>query len=53
MREDAHHVGNDDYGQRYAVDFHLQGPIAAATIRSLWIIRQNEQVPRFVTCYVL
>ncbi len=43
----------DDYGQRYVIDFRLSGPRGQATVRSIWIIRHDEQVPRFVTCYVL
>src|SRR5262245_41222020 len=43
----------DDYGQRYSIDFELTGPRGTATIRSAWIIRRSETVPRLVTCYIL
>jgi hypothetical protein len=43
----------DHYGQRYVIDFEFQGLAGQATIRSAWIIRTNETVPRLVTCYIL
>ncbi len=43
----------DRYGQRYAIDFPLTGPGGTATIRSAWIIRNGEDFPRLVTCFIL
>ncbi len=43
----------DRYGQRYIVDSPLAGPAGHATIRSVWIVRTGESVPRLVTCYIL
>jgi hypothetical protein len=43
----------DKYGQRYVIDFEFTGPGGTATIRSAWIIRPNESVPRLVTCFIL
>jgi len=42
----------DRFGTRYTIDFLLQGPRGEATIRSTWIVRQDEECPRLVTCYV-
>lgn len=53
LLEDTDFLGADDYGQRYAVDFPVQGLDAIVTIRSLWIIRHGEDFPRFTSCYVL
>ncbi|THJ20052.1 MAG: hypothetical protein CAF44_012610 [Nitrospira sp. CG24D] len=53
LMEDAVFLGADDYGQRYALDFRVQGTGEPVTIRSLWIIRYGESVPRFASCYVL
>jgi hypothetical protein len=50
---EAVYIGADDFGQRYAVDFLLQGREGTATVRSLWIIRHGEDFPRLVSCYVL
>lgn len=47
-------VGKQDkYGRRYVIDFEFAGPAGTATIRSAWIIRTGEDVPRLVTCYIL
>jgi hypothetical protein len=43
----------DDYGQRYVVDFPLDGPTGRAMVRSSWIIRADEDFPRLTSCYVL
>jgi hypothetical protein len=43
----------DKYGTRYAIDFTMSGPRGSAMVRSAWIIRAGEDVPRFVTCYIL
>jgi hypothetical protein len=50
---EAFSIGGDDYGQRYAVDFPLDGLGGTAAIRSLWIVRDGENFPRLITCYVL
>jgi hypothetical protein len=39
----------DQYGIRYTMDFDCD----TARIRSIWIIRINEDFPRLVTCYIL
>jgi hypothetical protein len=44
---------SDAYGQRYMIDLEMTGPGGQATIRSAWIVRMNEEFPRFVSCYVL
>ena len=43
----------DDYGRRYVIDFRMKGPVRSATVRSIWILRRNEDFPRLATCYVL
>ena len=40
------------YGQRYVLDFTIPGPSGLVAVRSTWIIRTTEKVPRLVTCYV-
>lgn len=51
--EDASFLGADDYGQRYALDFDVQGVGGSVTVRSLWIVRYGEDFPRFTSCYVI
>ena len=43
----------DGYGQRYVIDFPMDGPNGKATVRSCWIVRANEDFPRLTSCYVL
>ena len=42
----------DRYGRRYVIDFEFAGPGGTATIRSTWIVKADEDVPRLVTCYI-
>jgi hypothetical protein len=41
------------YHQRLMVDFELDGPTGKLPLRSAWIIRPDESIPRFVTCLQL
>ncbi len=41
------------YGQKYIIDFPMTRNNKTAIIRSGWIIRNNEDFPRLVTCYIL
>jgi hypothetical protein len=43
----------DAYGQRYVVDFVMRRGGREATVRSSWIIRTLEDVPRLTSCFVL
>ena len=51
--QDALLVGEDEFGQRYRVDFKMTTGAGQATVRSLWIVRGGEDFPRFVSGYVL
>jgi hypothetical protein len=44
---------NDRYGQRYWIDFDMSGLAGSVTIRSAWIIRTGEAVPRLVACFII
>jgi hypothetical protein len=41
------------YGQRYAVDFALLRHGRTVSVRSTWIVRERENLPRLTSCYVL
>jgi hypothetical protein len=41
------------YGWRYIVDFDLVRDLRTVRIRSTWIVREGEDVPRLTSCYVL
>jgi hypothetical protein len=43
----------NQYGQRYTVDLDLIRHERTVKIRSLWIVRIGENLPRLTTCYVL
>jgi uncharacterized protein DUF6883 len=43
----------DEYGQRYTIDFIMVGPTGQVTVRSGWIVRTGEEFARLTTCYVL
>jgi hypothetical protein len=43
----------DVYGQRFVVDFDMDGPTGRVRVRSAWILRTREAAPRFVSCYIL
>ena len=41
------------YGEQYVIDFEMNHSGQTAIVRSAWIVRDNENFPRLVTCYVL
>jgi len=41
------------HGQRYVVDFDLVRHGRTVRIRSTWIVRFTEDLPRLTSCYVL
>jgi hypothetical protein len=41
----------NQYGQKYVIDFPLTHQNKTAIIHSVWIIRNDENFPRLVTCY--
>ena len=51
--EEAVPTDQDEYGQRYVVDFSMNRQGKEAVVRSLWIIRAGEDYPRLTSCYVL
>ena len=41
------------FGDRYVIDFILETESGVATIRSAWIVRHDENVPRLTSCFVM
>jgi hypothetical protein len=41
------------YGQRYIVDFDCRRQERQVRIRSTWIVRSEDGLPRLTSCYVL
>ena len=50
---EARTTDQDAYGQRYVIDFIMEGPGGEAQVRSSWIVRTEEDFPRLTSCYVL
>jgi hypothetical protein len=53
ITQDAVATALDGYGQRYMLDFTMNGPAGRAIVRSSWIVRHEEDFPRLISCYVL
>ena len=53
VRNEAILRETDKYGTRYSVDMMISKENRIANVRTLWIIRKNEDFPRFVSCYIL
>ena len=43
----------NEYGKKYIIDFPMTHQDKTAIIHSVWIVRNNENFPRLVTCYIL
>ena len=42
----------DDHGQRYVIEWKVTGPAGSADVVTAWIVRHEEDFPRFVSAYV-
>jgi hypothetical protein len=49
---DAELTISDEFGDRYVIDFNVDGPQGKGTVRSAWILRHGESSPRLTSCYV-
>ena len=43
----------NQYGQKYVIDFPMTRGDRTAVIHSVWIVKNQENFPRLVTCYLL
>ncbi|HXG80057.1 MAG TPA: hypothetical protein VNJ31_12070 [Methyloceanibacter sp.] len=50
---DAVATAADAFGKRYRIDVPLERQGRRAVVRTVWIERSGETVPRFITCWVL
>lgn len=51
--EEAKIGQSDKHGTRYTFDLRFSVGAKSAAVRCHWIVRQDEGVPRLVTCYVV
>jgi len=50
---EAIELSREELGQRWRSDVPITRHGKSAVVRTVWIVRSGEQVPRFVTCWVL
>ena len=50
---EATHSTTDKWGSHWILDVSLTRHGKSAVVRTVWIVRTGEDVPRFVTCWVL
>jgi hypothetical protein len=50
--QDAIPTKRNAYGQKYKAEFEMTRGQKTALVRSIWIVRHNEDFPRLVTCYI-
>jgi hypothetical protein len=54
LREgEAVELAGEHLGKRWRVDLTLARQGRSAVVRTIWIVRSDEDAPRFVTCWVL
>jgi hypothetical protein len=51
--EDVEPLGNNGHGDVYVLRFPLETEKRTATVLTAWIVRDGEDFPRLVTCYIL
>jgi len=50
---EALQVGDDPWGTYWRLDATVRRQGKIAVVRTIWIVRTGDSVPRFVTCWVL
>jgi hypothetical protein len=50
---EATELSRDDLERRWRVEVPVTRHGRRAVVRTVWIVRSGEEVPRFVTCWVL
>jgi hypothetical protein len=53
LSEEALVAEEDQYGQRYMLDFETGTEMGSAVASSGWMVRSGEDFPRFTSCWVL
>jgi hypothetical protein len=50
---DADRQATDQYGERWRADILVTRQTRHVVVRTIWLIRTGETIPRLVTCWVL
>ena len=53
MNQDATFTNKIAYGELYNMDFALTNLGRNATVRTAWIIKNEEDFPRLTTCFII
>jgi hypothetical protein len=51
--EEAVEIAADEWGLHWRLDAALRRHGKTAVVRTIWLVRAGERVPRFVRCWVL
>jgi hypothetical protein len=46
-------LGDNGFGETYALRFRLTTGKGSATVLGAWIVRHNEDFPRLTTCFIV
>jgi hypothetical protein len=49
---EAQVAASDQFGDRYVLEFEIEGPQGKGIVRSTWIVRRGERAPRLTSCFV-
>ena len=52
-KQEASTSGSDEYGTRYIIDFEYDRSGQRARVRSCWIVKRRDELPRLTSCFVL
>lgn len=45
--------GDNGFGEVFVLRFPLTTDLGTATVLTAWIVREDEDFPRLVTCYIM
>lgn len=51
-KNEAYETFSDKYGKRFFVDVKIVNFDKSEIVRTLWIVKRNEDFPRFISCYI-
>jgi hypothetical protein len=49
---DAQRGTSDAFGDRYVIESEIVGPKGRGIVKSAWIVRRGETLPRLTSCFV-
>lgn len=53
VEAEATEWASDEFGRRWRMDVSVRRQSKQIVIRSIWMARSGEDIPRFVTCWVI